>query len=252
MHPEAEALLNAIWANPNDDTPRLVYADWLQENGYEDYAHFIRVCVVIARQGASLREHAKLRQERQLIRRRLESEYPLAIHVTRQSGRPLDGLPTRHFTVSAEQFLESWPRWWPFLSPISLQLRDAAGFEVEVARCQYLSRVESLCCEGVVESGSSHRREDLEWRPVEGLLLRELADNQELRRLTALKIEPIRVTAEELLVFADTPLAGRLNELDLWVECTNGTYASLRNAPGFVQLEIHSFVAEFVERLPIS
>jgi uncharacterized protein (TIGR02996 family) len=42
MHPEADAFLDAIFDHPDDDTPRLVYADWLQEGGYEDYAQFIR------------------------------------------------------------------------------------------------------------------------------------------------------------------------------------------------------------------
>lgn len=32
MHHEQRALLNAIIANPDDDAPRLVYADWLDEN----------------------------------------------------------------------------------------------------------------------------------------------------------------------------------------------------------------------------
>ncbi len=30
---DGEALLKAILEQPDDDTPRLVYADWLQENG---------------------------------------------------------------------------------------------------------------------------------------------------------------------------------------------------------------------------
>ena len=30
---DREALLAAIHADPDDDTARLVYADWLQENG---------------------------------------------------------------------------------------------------------------------------------------------------------------------------------------------------------------------------
>ena len=40
---EREALLRAICENPDDDTPRLVFADWLQENGEEQRAEFIRV-----------------------------------------------------------------------------------------------------------------------------------------------------------------------------------------------------------------
>jgi len=42
---EQAALLAAIIANPDEDTPRLVYADWLQENGDEKQAQFIRDCV---------------------------------------------------------------------------------------------------------------------------------------------------------------------------------------------------------------
>ncbi|HEY1187796.1 MAG TPA: TIGR02996 domain-containing protein [Gemmata sp.] len=37
-----EAFLRAIYDAPGDDTPRLVYADFLQENGEEDRAQFIR------------------------------------------------------------------------------------------------------------------------------------------------------------------------------------------------------------------
>jgi uncharacterized protein (TIGR02996 family) len=37
------ALLAAVWESPHDDTPRLVYADWLEENGDPDRAAFVRV-----------------------------------------------------------------------------------------------------------------------------------------------------------------------------------------------------------------
>lgn len=39
---EQELLLRAVCDDPLEDTPRLVYADWLQENGQEDRAAFIR------------------------------------------------------------------------------------------------------------------------------------------------------------------------------------------------------------------
>lgn len=44
-----EAFMQTISANPDDDAPRLVYADWLEENGYEMYAEFIRVQIELAR-----------------------------------------------------------------------------------------------------------------------------------------------------------------------------------------------------------
>jgi uncharacterized protein (TIGR02996 family) len=40
---DEDALLAAIIAHPDEDTPRLVYADWLQEHGNPDRAEFIRV-----------------------------------------------------------------------------------------------------------------------------------------------------------------------------------------------------------------
>lgn len=39
------SLLTAILANPADDTAGLVYADYLQENGQEKRAEFIRGAV---------------------------------------------------------------------------------------------------------------------------------------------------------------------------------------------------------------
>src|SRR5262245_51579788 len=48
-HPDAVALYQAILAHPDDDTPRLVYADWLDEHGDHDRAEFIRVQCRLAR-----------------------------------------------------------------------------------------------------------------------------------------------------------------------------------------------------------
>ena len=42
---DGEALLAAILANPEEDAPRLVYADWLQENGEAERAEFIRKAI---------------------------------------------------------------------------------------------------------------------------------------------------------------------------------------------------------------
>jgi uncharacterized protein (TIGR02996 family) len=39
------ALLKAVLAAPDDDLPRLVYADWLEENGNEWRANYIRVVI---------------------------------------------------------------------------------------------------------------------------------------------------------------------------------------------------------------
>ena len=42
-HPDAGALYRAILAHPEDDAPRLAYADWCDENGEPERGEFIRV-----------------------------------------------------------------------------------------------------------------------------------------------------------------------------------------------------------------
>jgi uncharacterized protein (TIGR02996 family) len=58
------AFLQAICENPADDTPRLVYADWLEERGRVERAEFIRLQIDIARgrRGAAAREKELLFQ----------------------------------------------------------------------------------------------------------------------------------------------------------------------------------------------
>ena len=46
---ERDAMLAAIIANPADDLPRLVYADWLDENGESERAEFIRIQIMLSR-----------------------------------------------------------------------------------------------------------------------------------------------------------------------------------------------------------
>jgi uncharacterized protein (TIGR02996 family) len=48
-HPDWPAFMAAIVANPDDDTVRLVAADFLEENGDADRAAFIRIQVELAR-----------------------------------------------------------------------------------------------------------------------------------------------------------------------------------------------------------
>src|ERR1700722_5246913 len=44
-----QGFIASIIANPKDDLPRLIYADWLEEHGQEHVAEFIRIRVAIGR-----------------------------------------------------------------------------------------------------------------------------------------------------------------------------------------------------------
>jgi uncharacterized protein (TIGR02996 family) len=60
---DAPALLAAIRAAPDDDAPRLVYADWLDEHGQPERAAFIRIQCELARTG----DPALRRREAELL-----------------------------------------------------------------------------------------------------------------------------------------------------------------------------------------
>lgn len=55
-----EAFIQAIRETPNDDAPRLIYADWLEEHGQGDRAEFIRVQCRIAQTFEEESEQAAL------------------------------------------------------------------------------------------------------------------------------------------------------------------------------------------------
>src|SRR5262245_71652 len=65
---EGRAFLEAIREAPEDDTPRLVYADWLDDHGDEARAEFVRLQCELARLGPKEERRAGLEQrERQLL-----------------------------------------------------------------------------------------------------------------------------------------------------------------------------------------
>lgn len=71
----AEAFLESIRANPDDDTPRLVYADWLDENGDAPRAEFIRVQCAKARLPRWHRDYSLLAWRERVLRVRHEHQW---------------------------------------------------------------------------------------------------------------------------------------------------------------------------------
>jgi uncharacterized protein (TIGR02996 family) len=60
--PEAAQLLQAVIADPDNDTPRLAYADWLEAEGDSERATFIRVQCTLERLPIEDPQHVVLRQ----------------------------------------------------------------------------------------------------------------------------------------------------------------------------------------------
>jgi uncharacterized protein (TIGR02996 family) len=66
-----EALLRAICDNPDDDAPRLIYADWLDEHGDPRQAEFIRVQIELARRPGSEQREGQLKKRQEELFREL-------------------------------------------------------------------------------------------------------------------------------------------------------------------------------------
>jgi uncharacterized protein (TIGR02996 family) len=103
-----EKFLGAIGADPDDDTVRLVYADWLDENGGGDRAEFIRVQVELARPvGDDQRGDELRRRESEILAARrdewvgeLADTAPAAAWVFRRGF--VDGLDLRGHEVGPD------------------------------------------------------------------------------------------------------------------------------------------------------
>jgi uncharacterized protein (TIGR02996 family) len=70
-----EAFLQAILAAPDDDAPRLVYADWLEEHGQPERAEFIRLQCAMERLSVDDLRHRELETRERALLERHEQEW---------------------------------------------------------------------------------------------------------------------------------------------------------------------------------
>ncbi|VTU00197.1 Repeat-companion domain TIGR02996 OS=Singulisphaera acidiphila (strain ATCC BAA-1392 / DSM 18658 / VKM B-2454 / MOB10) GN=Sinac_4455 PE=4 SV=1 [Gemmataceae bacterium] len=142
---DEDALLGAIWDAPNDDTPRLVYADWLDENSDPESAEFIRVQCELARYDKwdDAREPLARREARLWKRNKAawQKHLPRALRTAAFRRGFVSPPPQR---ISTEQFrslttgmLAAAPAWDYEIAG------DARGMSA-LARCPHLLRVGAL------------------------------------------------------------------------------------------------------------
>ncbi len=73
---DADALLKTIVRHPGDDTPRVVYADWLEENGRAEEAEFLRVQCRLAAAEPTDNDYAELLDRDEELRLWLTAHVP--------------------------------------------------------------------------------------------------------------------------------------------------------------------------------
>jgi uncharacterized protein (TIGR02996 family) len=142
---DQQALLRAVATEPDDDTARLVYADWLGDNGQPERGEFVRLQCEHARRLRAGRPFAGEEREQQLLSAHgdlWQAEYPVIRGVT-WSGfwRGFPGVTVRTAGTLARNAEAIWDA-APVESVVILKL-DQKG-AAALAACPFLDRLRVL------------------------------------------------------------------------------------------------------------
>ena len=225
MTDDADALLRAVLAAPDDDAPRLIYADWLDEHGDPARAEFIRVQIELARPGPDrARRYHLLTAERRLLR-----DYRAAwtAWLPRWAHRDLfrrgflEGI-----ICEAEDFLSKADE-VRLRTPLSIvQLDGTEGQAVPLFRSRVLEGLRSLTLSLPIRPGEwEHLGASLYLGRLRELVLNakgppdELIDtligSTSLPALRALRLPWCHLEDEHVARLVSHPWVGRLRRLDL-------------------------------------
>ena len=142
---DRDALLEAVFAAPDDDAPRLVYADWLDENGHPEQADFIRRQIELYRTPADDPTRPARTAAVEASWNRFKVRLTEALPATELR---LDlysrGLPEQDYDTTADRFLADAADWWPVFPVRQLSLSRWVERVREVCGCGYLRRVTDL------------------------------------------------------------------------------------------------------------
>jgi uncharacterized protein (TIGR02996 family) len=152
-----EAFLRAIQEEPDDDLPRLVLADWLDDHGDAARAEFVRAQLELARGvGDPVRHDRLLARERDLLlehrSRWLGPFADAAWSVWRYTrGTACVRLPTR--TLLEEQVLPLAAEWFPRGWALELSLRGQALRPLQLFEQPWLGQLTRLALEAAELDG---------------------------------------------------------------------------------------------------
>ena len=142
---DRDAILEAIFAAPDDDAPRLVYADWLDEHDHPEQAEFVRRHIEWFRTpaGDARRKGREATLEASWNRFKIELVESLP-HTEVRLDLYSRGLPEHDYIIPADRFLLDAPGWWPLFPVRRLSLTGWVERVGDVSRCAYLARVADL------------------------------------------------------------------------------------------------------------
>jgi len=225
MTDDAEALLRAVLVAPDDDAPRLVYADWLEENGDPARAAFIRAQVELARLPPNHPKRPQLVQTERSLWTKHRAEWTAWLPAWAEVASFHRGFVERircdaaHFLAGADEVRLRTPL-------VGLRLDGAAEYAVPVflqrvlegirsltlsvnvpaeawdhfAACPYLGRLEEL---------------DLNSKGPAAKLVTALTESASLGALRSLRLKWCALGDEQAARLVRHPWVGRLRRLDL-------------------------------------
>jgi uncharacterized protein (TIGR02996 family) len=213
------ALLAAIAARPDDDTPRLVYADWLDDHGDADRAEFIRLQCRLAQGGPddpAAAERADELQERHLAR--LLAGLPKALGLRWDLRR---GFPER-LAAEVARLMERYDRVAavPWLRDLSLT-NFIGSAALDFARRPWPVSWVELELWGYDDP-------DGDLGPFFAGPVMEVAGNPRAGQLRALRLQEYTFSPEQVATLADSPHLAGLHLLAVPGDPDRPLYAPLR------------------------
>jgi uncharacterized protein (TIGR02996 family) len=206
----ADAFLQDILAHPDDDAPRLIFADWLEEQGDAASvarAEFIRVQCALTRGELPLQKRAELDRRQQQLLEQYGNQWARPIH--------------------------RWVRTWEFHRGfIDTVAMSADSFFAEANRLFGRAPIRSLTLRPLTYP-SLHP----DVRPPL-ILIAVLADNKHLRRLRSLSLSDNQMESQHLRALVVSKHLTSLTKLDLSNNrIGDGGIGALSGAPLLGRLE---------------
>jgi uncharacterized protein (TIGR02996 family) len=222
----ADAFLRDICDHPDDDAPRLVFADWLEEHDDEARAEFIRVeCELERTEEYSPRWRELSARQLALIRAHKKEwvkpfkGWTYSTHFRRGFVETVMVNPKRFTSRAAELFRLAPIRQLNFTRLATPELRVPAGTVEAIAAVPELRRARGL------GFGSQYLGDDV---------LRAFLAAADLRHVTALVLNRCRLTPAGAAALAAAPGLAGLTTLDLSFNGPAvGLVAALARAPAF-------------------
>jgi uncharacterized protein (TIGR02996 family) len=216
-----EAFLQEICDHPDDDAPRLVYADWLEEHGDGDRAEFIRTQCELARLGADDPRRPGLEAREGAL---LERHGP-------RWARPVAGLVARwrfargfveSVTMAPGPFLTQHETLFRLAPVRAVAFYNAAGVVADLGACPALRRLSTVAFSGTsFPGGGEGHGMVLSLAGDQGTYIgdagaRALAASPYIDQLNALYLVGNALTAVGARALAASPHLAGLTHLDLY------------------------------------